>query len=145
MKKLITIVLLFITFSASSQTLDNFFYNDGVKLLAWCAHPMTDFLDGSYTIYDDEVIVNINYKGGTKTRVRLYRSGNLFYNLRVENDTDVFNAFDGIQILKDLIMEYGGSNDETISRIERQLGQVVRNMSGKILACVIMTYAWLKY
>jgi hypothetical protein len=109
---------------------------------------MTDFLNGNYSINDNGVTVNINYKDGTKTRLFLYRSGNLFYDVRVISDSDFFNPFDGIQILKDLIMEYRGSNDsnnDTISKIEKQLGQAVRNMSGKILACVIMTYAWLKY
>lgn len=146
-KYLITVgVLMFWCLSKLyAQNLDHYFTNEGVKTLAKLAHPTNNFQGGRYTIYNNYILVEINYQN-YKTRLRINRAGNIFTEIDVLEDNDIVSPFLAIQLIKDIFIKEVQEKtveEDIVSSLEVIFNKAVQDMSGIELTCIILTLEYL--
>jgi hypothetical protein len=73
--------------------MDNFFLNSGIEKLASMAHPANYFEYYRYCMDYDHVWVDIFYRGGAHTELRIDKIGKVFTDIVVLKDTDNFTPF----------------------------------------------------
>ncbi len=144
-------ILFFLSLSSivAQSGMTDFFRYEGVKALAFLAHPTNDFKRGTYGVYTDRVVVEIFYYEDYYTKVELTRNGDFFTRIRVLEDNDIVPPFTAIWALKELLREFISSGDEQDKRVIGQFEQMVQssvaNMTGRDIACLITTLAWFAY
>jgi hypothetical protein len=90
----------------AQSAMGNFFHQPGVADLAQMAHPLNTFASGSYTVYDDYVIVDIVYQDDNSLKLQVDRGGLWgFKRIRVLYDSDDSPAFGGLWLLMSLAQE----------------------------------------
>lgn len=141
-------VLLFTSYGFAQKTMSNFFRYEGVSGLASLAHPSNTYSSGTYSVEYDYVLVTINYKESFKTRLKIYKSGNVFTSIVVLEDTDWWPPFAAVEFLKDVILEIAREDEDSrkaLSDFERSVGKALSNMTGKQLTCIFLTLGWIDY
>lgn len=145
--RLLLFVALLYSQIGQSQSMTDFFRVEGVADLAVLAHPTNTYKGGYFDVYRDEVIVEINYETVT-TKLRIKREGDYFTRITTIGDSDWFPAFEAIKTIKDFLIE--GTEDtqerrKLMSSFEERFDKAILDMTGKELACIILTLAWFAY
>ena len=149
MKKLLLFLSLsfLVTTYSYSQSMARFFEDKAVYYLADMAHPTNTYKSGTYDLYTNYVLVNIYYEGYT-TKLKVYRSGNIFTEIEVLYDNDWPPAFSFFDVIKDLAIKVLAENEESsksLTEFERSIGKGLQDMTGKEMACAILTIGWIDY
>ena len=121
--------------------LEGYFSKKGVVLLAQCAHPTNTFERGTYAVDDDFVIVDIFYKEGVHTRLRVNRGRYYFSQVSVVYDDDFVAPFSFLQtMLKIVLDQYKDSHakDEIQRNLENMLQRKLQEWSGADWALFII-------
>lgn len=130
-----------------SQNMDSFFKHEAVKTLANLAHPTNNYKGGEYNVYTNYVLINIFYKNYT-TKLKVYRKGNYFNKIITISDNDFIPPFSGIEIIKNFLIE-GTENTEERRKLmnifEKRFDKAILDMTGKEIACIILTINWFNY
>ena len=141
--RLIIFTLLLISAAANAQNevMENYFKNKGVVLLANCAHPSNTFEGGTYSVYDQYVIVDIAYSGGIYTELRLDRLGYGFSRVSVLKDNDFVHPFSFMKMITDLALaQYKDSDakNEVIRNLENMLNRELKDWTGTDWALLLI-------
>ncbi|GEM_PF-6492586 len=134
----------------STSPIERFFKHDGVATLAQFAHPSDTYLNGSYTIYADQVVVEINYAEGFYTKLSIKRSNGFFTGIRVLKDENTWPAFWAVTLIKELVeaaMEESEQEEkeEAKSLMERELAKAFDEFDGEDLALFALNLEWMEY
>lgn len=147
MKKIpLLVVLCACSLSLFSQSLNDFFKYEGVEFLSTLAHPTNTYVGGEYFVDEDAVWVRINYET-CKTELKISRSGNIFTDVSLVQDTDWFPPFAAISLIKDVAFEYLQTEEdlENMQAIERYIGKTLANMDGYDMCLTALILAWIDY
>lgn len=129
----------------SSTALGEFFKTNGVSLLAFFAHPTNTYDGGSYTVYNDNIIVNIEYEN-YNTKLRINISNGFFSSIDVLADDDWAYPFLGMTLIKIAADEYllgTAENDELKSKMEKYFRKKYDEFDGQDLALFALNVAFL--
>jgi hypothetical protein len=135
-------ILIFWNFNElKAQDLDGFFKEQGVETLSRLAHPTNIFQGGTYQMFNDFVIVNINYKNYS-TSLKVIKNGKIFTDIEVVSDNDIIEPFLAIKTLKDIIIRLIQEKNERkaiIGSFEEFFNKAMQDMSGVEMACIILS------
>jgi hypothetical protein len=139
--------------SLGAQSMSSFFRETGVRRLAAAAHPTNTYSRGEYEVSDNFVRVKIWYDEGYITELKIKREGNFFTEITVVSDNDWAIPFFVIGTIKDmvftLINEEENEGDEDpksmVQVFEKTIRKTVGDMTGKDLACLMLTLGWMAY
>jgi len=108
MKKYFFIVVAsFICSFVKGQSINDYFRNKGILLLANYSHPSSEYKSGSYNARDSMnfVDVDIKYQDGNETLLRVYRSGIFFSKIDVINDSDIVPPFFAAAAIMNIVIK----------------------------------------
>lgn len=148
--KRIILTIAFLTFTLTAlhaQSMGSFFKHNGVAIFANLAHPTNIYKSGRYTIYSNHIIVEINYEC-CYTKLKIKRSGDVFYDIDVLSDNDWVAPFVGVELMKDLVIEAANEDSESkeqLSAFEKKFQKSLYEMTGIELTCILLTLSWLDY
>lgn len=147
LRNLVVIVILFCCQFILAQSMSDFFKYEGAKLIGNLAHPTNTFSYANFNVYDDYVWMDIYYKT-QHTELRIYKKYGMFTSISVLYDDAIFvSPFVALETMKDLVWDYINSDEDrdAKNRLEKYFDKTISEMSGKELACVIVTLAWADY
>jgi len=123
-----------------------FFQNEGLKLLAYMAHPSNTFDYGTCSVYEDHVYAKIYYKGYT-AEFNIKREYGMFTNISVISDDDFLSPFTVIEVLKNVTWDYINkySDNEKRSRFEKIVNKQISEMNGSNMTCLILSLRGFEY
>lgn len=128
------------SYSYSSNSLSDFFYEKGLALIASLAHPTNTYKSGSFQIYSDYVWVTIYYDGYTM-ELKIAKNGNLFTRIETISDDDFLSPFTVIGLTKNIIYNLIRNDKDTEQKnvFQRYLNKTISDMDGEDLACLALT------
>ena len=149
--KYLTAVVVILTMSilpveAQSRMNRFFAYNDcdAYWWVSKFAHPTNEFKSGYCEDYGDYVDITVCSKVHT-TKIRLYKRGSSFYDLKVVSDTDWFDAFEACNLIKNTAIDFlRDKNPDTIRDIENIFGNLNR-LNCKQMCLAVLTYKLWRY
>lgn len=148
MKNVVVLSLLsfVLVITGCSQSMDAFFKHEGVETLALFAHPTNTYEGGQYKVYSNKVWVRIYYKEYT-AEYYIYRSGDVFTGIGVINDPDPVAPFLAVWFFKEMAIELSKEQEhqKATSAWAEKLRIDWENMTGKDLACLVLTIEWWAY
>ena len=127
--------------NAQNETIGNYFKNKGVVLLANCAHPSNTFEGGTYSVYDQYVIVDIAYTEGIHTELRVDRLGYGFSRVSVLADNDFVHPFSFMKVITDIALaQYKDSDakNEVVRNLENMLNRELKDWKGTDWALLLI-------
>ncbi|HTJ11249.1 MAG TPA: hypothetical protein VL547_04470 [Dinghuibacter sp.] len=126
---------------AQDDNVDAYFKNSGCALLAKIAHPSGTAEDLTYDVYSGYVLVDISYKGGTRTRLRVDRSGGGFSRVSVLYDNGFIAPFALVKLVADVALDqYQGSTskNEIVRYLENSLDRELEDWNGSDWAALLV-------
>lgn len=148
MKKLVALIIaVAISSFCFAQNMESYFKYEGVRTLAFMAHPTNTFKTGQYNVYNNKVWVKIYYENNYVTELEVYRSGDVFTGIRIIRDNDWAYPFTGIALIKDLVIELAkeAEDQRALSIMEKALNKTLEYMDGEDLAITALTIGWYGY
>lgn len=121
-------------------SLESFFKNQGVQLLASLAHPTNKYERGEFSISDNQILVNIYYKNYT-TKLHIKKTLGLFTSIEVVSDDDYIKPFTAVEATKNIILRLLKSekSKKRKTEFEKQTNKLFKDMDGCDLACLALT------
>ena len=141
MKALLFLITLSLLTSLADAQMDTYFSRKGVVLLAQCAHPTNTFESGTYDVEDGYVLVNIVYKGGIHTRLKVSRGKYYFTRISVLMDDDFVNPFSFLQSLLRIVLDQykdSANKDEIQRNVENMVNRKLQEWTGSDWALFII-------
>jgi len=148
MRKIIilTIAIYTCALSINAQSMSDFLKYEGVTSLATMAHPLSVYKSGSYTLYEDYAIIEIQYESGS-TKLKVHRQGDIFTSVQVLHDSFFWQPFSAIELVKSIAVEVVEEDDTSglLGKFEDYLQTSFASMRGEDLTCLLLTVQWFDY
>jgi hypothetical protein len=126
--------------AANRSKIEHYFRYYGIKTLALLAHPTLTFSHGEFWVGSDKVLIDIYYTDRV-VELSIKRNGNLFTNIDVISDPSFIPPFLGIELIKGLVLDMieTPQDQANLSYFERVVGRTIQEMSGRHMACFVIT------
>jgi hypothetical protein len=132
----------------TQETIERYFYTQGVKTLAVLAHPTNTYLNGTYRVENNTTYISIYYEDGIYTKLKVKKGILFFLNIEVLDNNDIISPFTAIEFLKDAILELIKDDPEmerNKTDFERKFDKRLEDMNGIELACLCLSLDWLSF